>query len=532
MEISLEIIWSPLKEMCLKETLQFTDDRGFKKDVAVIFKSVDKNLTKKVLKNSRKSVPIVVKKLKLKGPSPPKRISTAKRSPIRSQTRTSSAVLLTKKEEVETLVETTFVEQKIEIKTPLRPRNPFDSYNFSNIGSDFFGSEFRSAKKENKENQSPATTPTNASAIFDRIQFTPQTDKKGSLEYLASLPTPVGNYNSESIVQRTELKCRKFLTSPQSDESIMCEMVTPRPSEMTNVSHFIPDICSTVTKNEIKFIIENCEEDEFDSESRKKFDNSSGFMERLSSETYVTCPISPQSFGDSKIEPSPTRVEHYHTARNITLNKTHSVTPPPLSMILEEEASLDFGSTFSQQGQKTLQKTFQIAVNNTPLRKVISESCNDLSRENIKSETTNLRFNQGSMPNLADIDRGTNSIENNRYFYQKIGKSSHDVMFEATEICAQSSRFNLNEISKIEERDLTGCGEGATRGVGFSPKSVGMSSRGTGMSPRGTGFSPRGNGFSPRGTEFSPRGTGMSPRGTGMSPSGSGLSPRNVDFTK
>lgn len=502
--------------MCSKETLQFTDDRGFKKDVAVILKSVDKNLTKKGLKNSRKSQPVpgVIKKLKLKGPSPPKRISTTKRSPLRSTTRTSSAVLLTKKVEVQASVETTFVEQKIEIKTPLRPRNPFDSYNFSNIGNDFFGSEYRSAKKDNKENQSPASPPpTNASSIFDRIQFTPQTDKKGSLEYLASLPTPVGIYNSESIVQRTELSCRKFLTSPQSDESMMCEITTPRPSEMTNVSHFIPDVCSTITKNEIKFIIENCEEDEFDSDSRKKLFDNSGYMERLSSETYVTCPISPQSFGDSKTEPSPTRVEHYLTARNITLNKTHSVTPPPLSMILEEEASQDFGSTFSQQDQKTLQKTFQIAVNNTPLRKVISESCHDLSRENIKCETKNLRFNQGSMPNLADIDRGTNSIENNRYFYQKIGKSSHDLMFKATEICAQSSRFNLNET-------------GASKCVGFSPKGVGMSPRGTGfISPRGTGMSPRGSGMSPRPTGFSPRGAGMSPRG-------SGLSPRSVDFTK
>lgn len=485
--------------MCSKETLQFTDDRGFKKDVAVIMKSVD--LTKKTLKSSKKSVPVVIKKLKLKGPSPPKRISTTKRSPLRSTARTSSAVLITKKVEVET----TFVEQKIEIKTPLRPRNPFDSYNFSNIGNDFFENDFQASKKNNKENQSPATTPTNASSIFDRIQFTPQTDKKGSLEYLASLPTPVGNYNSESIVQRTEFNFRKFLTSPQSDDSMKCEMQTPRPLEMTNVSHFKPDVCSTVTKNEIKFIIENCDEDEFDSDSKKKLFDNSGYMERLSSETYVTCPISPQSF-----EPSPSSIEHYQTARNLTMNKTHSVTPPPLSMILEEEGSQDFGSTFS----RPLQKTFQIAVNNTPLRKVISESCHDLSRENLKSETKNLRFNQGSMPNLADIDRGTNSIENNRYFYQNIGKSSHDFMFEATEICAQSSRFNLNEISKIEERDFTGLVEGSKK----SPKCFGLSPRGSRMSPRGTGLSPRV--------------TGVSPRGTGLSPRGTGLSPRSMEFTK
>lgn len=451
--------------MCSKETLQFTDDRGFKKDVSVILKSIDKNLTKKLL---IKSVPVVTKKLKLKGPSPPKR------SPLRLKTTrtSSSAVLITKKVEVQS----TFVEQKIdiEIKSPLRSRNPFDSYNFSNIGQDFFGSEFRSAKKQNKENCSPktATTPTNASSIFDRIQFTPATDKKGSLEYLASLPTPVGNYNSESIVERTELTCRKFLTSPLSDESMNFKneiMETPRPSELTNVSHFYPDICSTVTKNEIKFIIENFDEDEFDSDSRKKLFNNSGYLERLSSETYVTCPISPQSFNDTKTETSPTRIEHYHTARNFTLNKTHSVTPPPLSMILEEEGSQDFGSTFLQKNNKTLQKTFQISVNNTPLRKVISESCHDLSRENIKSETKNLRFNQGSMPNLADIDQNINSIENNRYFYQTIGKSSHDVMFEANEICAQSSRFNLNE---IEEKDLIGCGgEDSTKSIGLSPKS-------------------------------------------------------------
>lgn len=98
---------------------------------------------------------------------------------------------------------------------------------------------------------------------------------------------------------------------------------------------------------------------------------------------------------------------------------------------------------------------------------MISQSSKNITKQD--RDIMNLRTNQGSMPNLADmkVTEQLRSIENNRYFYQKpisalnlnnlhdesmINTTSNlDTMFRESEIQAQSSQLNLNEIDTSTE---------------------------------------------------------------------------------
>lgn len=47
-EISLELVWTPVQLFSKQETIQMTDDRGFKKDIQVVFKSIPTVIGRKV----------------------------------------------------------------------------------------------------------------------------------------------------------------------------------------------------------------------------------------------------------------------------------------------------------------------------------------------------------------------------------------------------------------------------------------------------------------------------------------------------
>lgn len=87
----------------------------------------------------------------------------------------------------------------------------------------------------------------------------------------------------------------------------------------------------------------------------------------------------------------------------------------------------------------------------TPLRKIItSESMKNLSGQSREQEY--LKLNQGSMPNLHEIEK-INSIENNRYFFAgsevellNVEERVSTIAFHANEIRAQSSQVNLHEV--------------------------------------------------------------------------------------
>lgn len=121
----------------------------------------------------------------------------------------------------------------------------------------------------------------------------------------------------------------------------------------------------------------------------------------------------------------------------------------------------------------------------TPLSRarLISQSTTELNKQDL--DMINLKSNQGSMPNLFD-DRSNEqlrNIENNRYFFQtKTGQttsdprnesmisttSNLDTMFRESEIRAQSSQFNLNEIGKSHE-NIVVFNKTVTKHLGMTP---------------------------------------------------------------
>uniref|UniRef100_A0A1A9W4G5 Abnormal spindle-like microcephaly-associated protein ASH domain-containing protein n=1 Tax=Glossina brevipalpis TaxID=37001 RepID=A0A1A9W4G5_9MUSC len=70
-EITMELIWNPVMDICCRETLQFTDNRNFRKDVFIILKSKSVKLTKSVYKYPNISAAFTshVKTLRLKSPT-------------------------------------------------------------------------------------------------------------------------------------------------------------------------------------------------------------------------------------------------------------------------------------------------------------------------------------------------------------------------------------------------------------------------------------------------------------------------------
>lgn len=120
----------------------------------------------------------------------------------------------------------------------------------------------------------------------------------------------------------------------------------------------------------------------------------------------------------------------------------------------------------------------------TPLSRarLISKSTRELNQPDL--DMMNLKANQGSMPNLFD-DRSNEqlrNIENNRYFFQTkndqpsdprnesmISTTSNlDTMFRESEIRAQSSQFNLNDIGKSHE-NIVIFNKTVTKHVGMAP---------------------------------------------------------------
>uniref|UniRef100_A0A6B2EBG0 Putative microtubule binding protein n=1 Tax=Phlebotomus kandelakii TaxID=1109342 RepID=A0A6B2EBG0_9DIPT len=338
---TLEIVWQPPKAVACREVIQFTDSRGFRKDVSVVLKSLEprKGLKKPLRANNS----TLLKRTRPKTPTPPR--------PMRKSAFTPEVVI------------------KYKAKSP-RLRKIISPQK-----------KVRSSTK-NKENLQPVSSP-NISTLFDQIHFTPVTGTKpagkGLIDYLASLPTPVAG---ASGIQR------KIDWSPVEHDA----QARIQPRKLLQV----PQVEDT---------------------------------SRLSTETYVKGASSPKgSFEDCPDmcleEPIP------------EIHKTFDVTKRI------ELPTYDSKEEISRQVDNIVL---------TPLRKIItSESMRNLSGHSREQEY--LKLNQGSMPNLHEIEK-INSIESNRYFF--VGDEVEDlngggerpstIAFHPNEICAQSSHVNLHE---------------------------------------------------------------------------------------
>lgn len=326
--LSLEIVWSPLKVISCREVIQIGYDDGNKKEVSLILKS--RELKKGSTRKS--TVRAFPKKLKLKSPSPPRHFML-----------------------------------KTSAHENLKPLGASPRHNATNVR---MLDALDRITFTDKENSGPLT-PKNASALFDNIRFTPQTETKpkweSKLEYLTSLPTPTGVLQRDDIVM-TEITARR---------NIMEVSLNDR-STVHRRLEAVPEI-------HVGF-------DTFTASGEDAIEMEIGIKEQTS-----------------------------------------------LFVISEER----FQQTFDVHQTESITKLIPV---DSP-RRIMSESLRE-------PRSQKMRTNQGSMPNLNEIDDEVGSIEHNRYFYKQRAETLQQNLsmdsvvsnadFRETEICAQSSRLNLN----------------------------------------------------------------------------------------
>lgn len=489
--VSLELVWSPQVEWATRETIQFTDNRNFKKDVAVILRSVDKSKTKNLLKKPvAKKAPekSFTRKLVIKSPSPRSKqrarlaaasLHAAKRNTVLStsiENRTPKKVLGTQNQESNYPCD-----QYVPVTAP-------DHTNGFSVNEHIFNGNC--LRLDTKENIRPPSTPAQGSTIFDSIKFTPLSNRKmhkQGIDYLASLPTP----NSTSIdpIQRSYA-----LSASPLDLSPL-----PRPLDLTAA---MSEQTPVPAANNQTITLGN-------SQSPRPFldphplhvqqtpvivhsQHGGRGHSVIPAKLSMTFDRSPSPAPRSPMErrsPYSNEMhdigqEHEHIS---FANRTRLLSPAPdaghLYVIEEEQIEMPsgMGDTFVKHTQH--ERTYNVVTPEnlacemgliaSPLRKKF-QSMKDLScaSNNMSLEQQMLRHNQGSMPNLHKLDH-VKSIENNRYYYQSIENdlqsdevpagdyvnntsmcsmksaiSSHSVAFQETEILAQSSRFNINEIGR------------------------------------------------------------------------------------
>lgn len=204
----MELVWSPLKVVSTRETLEIVDQFGNKKSVAIILKSCE---LKKV---APRKTGLATKPLKLNRPqSPPPLQSSGTfiRQIVRKSVREEYAV-----ENVGEHVRAISPVKKVHLtstaKSPLR--------NTTNL--------------PNNIEENVTATPKNASALFSNIKFTPLTETKpkceSKLEYLSSLPTPVALRREEIILseEKRDTPERELSFTQKIEELIKTPMITTR----------------------------------------------------------------------------------------------------------------------------------------------------------------------------------------------------------------------------------------------------------------------------------------------------------------
>ena len=363
---NLEISWNPKKVVACREVIQLTDENGNKKEVAVILKSCE-------LKKSKGEFP---KRLKLKTP-PRKKFarsaSTGTTPP--SNSKLKSPAIASKKMSVTQTV------SPLRNSSNLRAQSDF--YDRSNV-------LLHKILPVDKENNA-LLTPRNASAIFSSIRFTPLTETKpkneSRLEYLSSLPTPVGA-KRDDIVVRDQTSRRNII---EDDSALMLRMNLIPTVEYQLVNDTVQS--STFEK------IEECNEiNEIDT------------------------------------------VLDEHSM----LGSTRVVSKAALCVISEEDPQLVTQTEFY--------KTFEVN-KSLSYERIFEESMREIYPNH--EDVQKLRANNRSMPNLNEIDISVGLIDHNRYFCKQQQTKKQDISldsvvsntdFRETEICAQSSCYNLNEL--------------------------------------------------------------------------------------
>ncbi|KAL9921398.1 protein abnormal spindle-like isoform 1-T1 [Glossina fuscipes fuscipes] len=446
-DITMELTWKPQMDISSRETLQFTDNRNFRKDVSIILKSKASKPIKNVHKypNISSGATSLAEALRLKSST----------SGVNKNTKLTAQQKQLQKKHFAAMERS----DKHPIKTQLRWKHgPFQVRDDERVHtlplmecnkSSAIPPKSRppvivvTKTSEFKENVIPVEDSFKVLNMIDELQFSPvgekltlsQISKPSNLD---TIPTPLCYQTSVRGEAEHKLKPR-CLTSDLSE------------AECGNIREDIPNEIESVPSGTI---------------INKTFD------------------ISQRSF------------EFPIDCLNVTsgecpdlLNKTSTVipTPGPLAVIEEEDINLtiptastkrsnlpNYEDLSSTSARKTAveDRMRDIRLVGTPLRK-FSESMMDLQSKSAQRSF----LTQGSLPNLNDMET-IGEFEKNRYFKQSTSRKESlntlsilqncttspkrelnelnlvthpEVLFDQHEILAQSSRFNLNEIG-IKQR--------------------------------------------------------------------------------
>lgn len=473
-EVSMEIVWSPPILWTSREIIQFTDNRNFKIDVAVILKSVDvKQRTKNALlsksSGSRSNNDrIVTKKLTLKSPSPrtKQRLRKAQSSSSGATAAAAVATINAARRMVNTLPPKTFRTEAT--KKALGIQNQIDE--LTQIDGLWNISEIRGQNNE-KENIKP-TTPTSALSMFETFKFTPVMQKRplntSNVEFLASLPTPNSNVKVPATNNAYEMvspsaEFRHRATSPCHNGFNITTTIemTPQPNAINNQTTTLHEFRTPnvrADQSELFDTTANCtqyasQKTPIAFHQHEETTTTTTILEyNYSFRQTITTPGSPvggQVVGTGRklvldsmyASPAPMRMPCTNdNPASPNANRTHVISSPAhhaqLSVINEEEYTRsDFSETFVKTSNDH-QRTYNVGDGNaatpenlardvklvgTPLHKKY-QSMRELGNENnLSLEQQILKSNQGSMPNLHKLET-VKSIENNRYFCQSIEK--------------------------------------------------------------------------------------------------------------
>lgn len=422
--INLEVVWNPLKVVSCRETIDIVDHFGNKKSVAVILKSCE---LQKTMKRKTGGVDFN-KKLKLKAPSPPKVFLNRHITTVTSVHREfMENFIVEDQRDFMSVPKSPGRNARIanSIKSPLRNATNIQHHEeVSNTPSATSG-------KENV-NMTPVT---NASSLFDNIKFTPLTETKpkseSKLEYLTSLPTPIA-------VKRDDISIPKPGISPDMQQHVAIVAESAFNFDETPKRH---SVFKSVKENiQTKLVLQEPEEDQEN--------------EHL---TYIKGP-SMEEINEIEIILT--------THKTPTIDKTSTFSTPDENYLTPPENNVNFlvlnninlQTTFKVNKSRSFNDNFTsetFECRHPENNRIMSESLKEPAVEMPShTEKEKLKSNQGSMPNLNDIN--VRHIEHNRYFNQERNQacpqnvSMESVVsnadFKELETCAQSSRLNLNEI--------------------------------------------------------------------------------------
>ncbi|XP_067618034.1 protein abnormal spindle [Eurosta solidaginis] len=523
--VEMDMVWNPLEEVSCKETMQLLDNRNFRKDVMVIMKTRISKPVKPVrkfptLSNGNSSG--YVRTLRLKSPTnsaKPNRSAvsqTLARKQIQSSTPRSAkptpstntarvhappprSVWAESKGRLREEQKREFFDEitiNINHTSPLSERNIFTRHKPMKNQISPSTKNKSPVLITHKENLSPLT-PNNVIEMFDNIQFTPV--NSGAVVK-----------NSAVGITNTDLDNLASWPTPVSVDTIKVNLSTFRPRRINAANESTVAAYDAMNSTQMTVEFHTMEQKTPGSAviTNKTFDIKRGDHLNISTDSL-----------DGSI------------GYGLTLNKTTTIsaTPKarPLAMIEEEEtADIRENSTIEKTYIKKLdgkctpitESPLQaedllrdVKLVGTPLRKY-SESMKDLS---LRSPSRQYSASQGSMPNLNEME-SIRSIEQNRYFFNSrlnsgeafgmsmiqeqgadkrtpppnregnimlaanesdcidLGVTSHiDLAFNQSEILAQSSRFNLNEVGVKSRRTSPVTVSGKWRDLrGVSPKSL------------------------------------------------------------